>query len=111
MECVRPRGDVHLVGDGEDRLETDALLTCMRISDGRGGGELGCETGRTDEPTWVLFTCFGAPADVAYSLDVGGLKAKLVALEYDEAVLDPKAQCGDDVSSVRVVICVLNDFQ
>ena len=66
---------------------------------------------RTDEPTWVLFAWFGAPANVAYSLDVGGLKAQLIALEYDEMILNPKAQGGDDVSSVQIVICILNDLQ
>jgi hypothetical protein len=66
---------------------------------------------RTDEPSWVLFTWFGAPANVAYSLDVGSLEAQLIALEYDEAILNPKAQGGDDASSVHVVICVLDDLQ
>ena len=65
---------------------------------------------RTNEPTWVLFTWFGAPANVAYSLDVRGLKAQLIALEYDEAILNPKAQGGDNAISVHVVICVLNDL-
>ena len=68
-------------------------------------------TERTNEPAWVLFTWFGAPANVAYSLHVGGLEAQLVALEYDVAILNPKAQGGNDASSVHVVICVLNDLQ
>ncbi len=42
---------------------------------------------------------------------MGSPKAKLIALEYNETVLNPKAQCGDDVIFVRIVICVLNDFQ
>ena len=75
-----------------------------------GTGEPRQGTERTNEPAWVIFTWFGAPANVAYSLDIGSPKAKLVALEYDEAVLDPKAEGGDGVSPVRVVICVLNDL-
>jgi len=74
-------------------------------------GQARYRTEHTDEPTWVLFTWFGAPANVTYSLDVGGLKAQLIALEYDEAILNPKAQGGDDVTTVHVVICVLNDLQ
>jgi hypothetical protein len=68
-------------------------------------------TERTDEPPWVRFTWFGAPANVAYSLDVGGSKTLLIALEYNEAILNPKAQGGGDTKSVHVVICVLNDLQ
>ena len=68
-------------------------------------------TEHTDEPTWILFTWFGAPANVAYGLNVGGLEAQLIALKYDEAILNPKAQGGDDASSVHVVICVLNNLQ
>ena len=80
----------------------------VRASAAWGDQDRGTE--RTDETAWVVFTWFGTPANVAYSLDIGILKAKFVALEYDEAVLNPEAQCGDDLSSVRVVICVLNDF-
>jgi hypothetical protein len=31
VERIRPRGDVHIVGDGEDGFETDALLSCRWI--------------------------------------------------------------------------------
>jgi hypothetical protein len=62
---------------------------------------------RTNEPTWVLFTCFCARTNIAYSFDVGCRKAKLVALEYDEAILDVKAESGYDIVPIRVVICVL----
>jgi len=74
-------------------------------------GEPRYGTERTDEPTRVLFTWFSAPANVTYSLDVGRLKAQLIALEYDEAILNPKAQGRNDASSIHVVICVLNDLQ
>jgi hypothetical protein len=80
---------------------------CMRVN----GARASPNTERTDEPTGILFTWFGAPANVAYSLYVGGLKAQLIALKYDEAVLNPKAQGGDDALSVYVIICVLNDLQ
>jgi hypothetical protein len=69
------------------------------------------KTRRTDEPTWILFTCFGARTDVTYGPDVVTRKATFIALEYDEAVLDAKAQAGDDLISVRVVICVLNKLE
>jgi len=74
-------------------------------------GQARYRTEHTDEPTWVLFTWFGAPANVTYSLDVGGLKAQLIALAYDEAILNPQAQGGDDGSPVHVVIPALNDLQ
>ena len=80
---------------------------CTRVS---GTWEPRRGTERTNEPAWVIFALFGAPANVAYSLDIGSPKAKLVALKYDETVLDPKAEGGNDVSPVGVVICVLNDL-
>lgn len=80
----------------------------MRVSSGGGYTR---KTRRTDEPTWILFTCFGARTDVTYGLDVVIRKAALVALEYDEAVLDAKAQARDDLIFVRVVICVLNKLK
>lgn len=62
---------------------------------------------RTNEPTWVFLPRLGARTNIAYSFDVGCRKAKLVALEYDEAVLDVKAEGGYDIVPIRVVICVL----
>ena len=69
------------------------------------------KTKRTDEPTWVFFTCFGARTDITYSPDVVIRKATLVAVKYDEAICDAKAQRRDDVVSVRIVICVLNKLE
>ena len=62
---------------------------------------------RTNEPTWVFLPRLGARTNIAYSFDVGCRKAKLVALEYDEAILDVKAESGYDIVPIRVVICVL----
>lgn len=66
--------------------------------------------GRTDESSWVAFTRFGARTNVTYGLNVGSRKAKLVTFEYDDAVLDVKAQrwC---LASVRVVIRVLYELE
>lgn len=82
---------------------------CMRVSSGGQRG-YGC-AGRTNEPAWATFTRFGARADVAYGPDVGSRKAKLVAFEYDDTVLDAKAQCWGGTASVRVVIRVLYELE
>ena len=65
---------------------------------------------RTNEPSWVAFTRFGARTDVTYGLNVGIRKAKLVAFEYDDAVLDVKAQRWS-TATVRVVIRVLYELE
>jgi hypothetical protein len=81
----------------------------MRVSSGE--SYTSRPQGRTDEPTWILFTCFGARTDVTYGLDVVIRKAPFVALKYHEAVLDAKAQARDDLISIRVVIRVLNKLE
>lgn len=68
-------------------------------------------TGRTDEPSWVAFTRFGARTDITYGLDVGSRKAKLVALEHDDTVLDVKAQRWGGIGFVGVVIRVLYELE
>ena len=103
---------MHLVGNSKNRLETYTLLpyictyACQRWRSTRIRG-----AGRTNEPTWVAFTCFGARTDVAYCLDVGSRKAKFVAFKYDDTILDAKAQRWGDIASVRVVIRVLYELE
>src|SRR5258707_875171 len=67
--------------------------------------------GRTNEPSWVAFTYFGARTDIAYGIDICGRKAKLVALEDDDTVLDVKAQRWGGIAFVRVVIRVLYELE
>ena len=102
---------MHPVGDSKNRLETYALLPyiCVDACQERRSTRIRC-VGRTNEPSWVAFTRFGARTDVTYSLDVGSRKAKLVAFEYDDAVLDVKAQRWG-IISVRVVIRVLYELE
>jgi len=103
---------VHLVGDSKNRLETYTLLPyiCVQACQQRRSTRIR-GAGRTDESAWVAFTRFGARTDVAYSLDVGSRKAKLVAFEYNDTVLDAKAQRWGDIVLVRVVIRVLYELE
>lgn len=115
MKGVRARVDVHLVCNSKDRLEAYALLACVRMYARQWGTGLleiqNTRTTRTNEPTRVLFTCFGARANVAYRPDILGRETELVTLKNDEAVLDSKAQCGGDAIFILVVICILYELE
>lgn len=104
MERVWARRYVHLIGDGEDGLESDTLLACNACLQGCQGSK---RIVRTDETAHGIFTDLCTRANIAYCRDIVGRKAEFITLKHDEVFLNLKIQRRRDVICIFVVVGVL----